>query len=123
MPTTSISLSYQDYLQGIQALSLEEQISLLEKLSANVKKMFTRQHLAVSSQENPAEAEQIVPTSQISGRIQEEIAEPDEVLRKLAPLIEAGVIIPHTKKLRKATMPTIKVSGTPLSQMIIEDRR
>ena len=49
--------------------------------------------------------------------------EDDPVLRKLKPLIQAGVIVPHTKKRKKASMPTIKVSGKPLSQMIIEDRR
>lgn len=47
----------------------------------------------------------------------------DPILRKLTPLIQAGVIVPHTKKRKHAVMPTIKVSGKPISQMIIEDRR
>ena len=58
-----------------------------------------------------------------SEQVQEEIHEADPLLEKLRPVIRAGLIIPHSKKLRKASMPTIEVEGKPLSQIIIEDRR
>jgi antitoxin (DNA-binding transcriptional repressor) of toxin-antitoxin stability system len=44
------------------------------------------------------------------------------LLQRLKALNHPGIVLP-TKKPRKASMPTIKVTGKPLSQMIIEDRR
>ncbi|GEM_PF-2830217 len=43
--------------------------------------------------------------------------------QKLSRLLRAGTRIPPSKPLRKASFPTIRVKGKPLSQMIIEDRR
>lgn len=44
-------------------------------------------------------------------------------LQKIEPLVKNGTIVLPTKPLRKASMPTIQVEGTPLSQIILEDRR
>ncbi len=47
----------------------------------------------------------------------------DSRQEELEPLKRiAGIVLP-TKKLEKASMPKIKVTGKPLSQIIIEDRR
>ena len=43
-------------------------------------------------------------------------------LQRLKQMKPAGIVLP-TKKLKKAAMPTITVTGKPLSQIIIEDRR
>lgn len=56
-------------------------------------------------------------------RRDQKVFDADPVLQKLQQVIQAGLIIPHSKKLRQASMPTIEVQGTPLSQIIIEDRR
>ena len=49
-------------------------------------------------------------------------AERERELARLQTIAPAGIVLP-TKPLRKAVMPIIQVTGTPLSQMIIEDRR
>lgn len=42
-------------------------------------------------------------------------------LQRLKQIKPAGIVLP-TKKLKKAVMPTITVTGKPLSQIILEDR-
>ena len=49
-------------------------------------------------------------------------AERERELTKLQAIAPVGIVFP-TKPLKKAVMPTIRVTGKPLSQMIIEDRR
>ena len=45
------------------------------------------------------------------------------LLEKLRPIARrAGIILPKTRH-RKASVPTLTVEGTPLSQIIVEDRR
>jgi hypothetical protein len=40
MPTITKSLAYADYIQGIQSLTPEEQLNLLEVISVNLKKTW-----------------------------------------------------------------------------------
>jgi hypothetical protein len=47
----------------------------------------------------------------------------EQFLQRLQRLAGASGIVLPTKPKRKAEMPTIQVTGTPLSQIIIEDRR
>ena len=56
------------------------------------------------------------------GQLDEE-KEAAALLEKLRPIARrAGIILPK-KRHRKAFLPTLTVEGTPLSQIILEDRR
>lgn len=64
-----------------------------------------------------------VKTKKTRGNKKSQISSEDfPVLQKLRKLIQVGLIVPHSKRIRKASMPKIEVQGKPMSEVIIEDR-
>ena len=66
----------------------------------------------------------LTPEFTIPERTESEIAKADIALRKrLAPMIEAGLIIPPSKSRRRRAFKPIVAPGKSISEIVIEDRR